>query len=85
VKASSSSIIQGYALYFFPPYHQITRAQPFDRGMMAVDAQATNNSTFQNERDIGKVAYYGACDYSKKHMDKTSINSLHGESIFMFT
>ncbi|MGC2382201.1 MAG: transposase, partial [Nitrososphaeraceae archaeon] len=47
--------------------------------------QAINNSTFQNERDIGKAVSDWSCDYNKKHRGKTSINSLHGESIYMFT
>ena len=29
--------------------------------------QAINNSTFQNERDIGKAVSDWACDYNKKH------------------
>ena len=47
--------------------------------------QAINNSTFQNESDIRKAVSDWACDYNKKHRGKTSINSLHGESIYMFT
>ena len=46
--------------------------------------QAINNSTFQNERDIGKAVSDWTCDYNKKHRGKISINSLHGESIYMF-
>jgi transposase len=47
--------------------------------------QAINNATFQNERDIGKAVSDWTCDYNKKHAGKTSINSLHGESIHVFT
>jgi transposase len=47
--------------------------------------QAINNSTFQDERDIGKAASDWTINYNKKHAGKTSINSLHGESIHMFT
>jgi transposase len=47
--------------------------------------QAINNATFQDECDIGKAVSGWACDYSKKHPGKTSINSLHGESIYVFT
>jgi len=47
--------------------------------------QAINNTTFQNERDIGKAVSDWARDYNKKHPGKTSINSLHEESIYMFT
>lgn len=47
--------------------------------------QAINNSTFENECDIGKAVSDWTCDYNKKHSVKTSINSLHGESIYMFT
>ena len=65
--------------------NEIARAQP-DRGKVAVDAQTSNKqSTFQNERDIGKAVSDWTCDYNKKHAGKTSINSLHGESIYMFT
>lgn len=46
--------------------------------------QAINNSTFLNERDIGKAVSDWTCDYNKKHMNKTSIISLHGENIFVF-
>ncbi len=46
--------------------------------------QAINNSTFLNERDIGKVVSDWTCDYNKKHRNKTSIISLHGENIFVF-
>ena len=47
--------------------------------------QAINNSTFQNEKDIGKVVSEWTYDYNKKHTDITSIISLHGESIDVFT
>ena len=47
--------------------------------------QAINNSTFQDERDIGKAVSDWTVNYNKKHTGKTSINSLHGESIHMFT
>ena len=47
--------------------------------------QAINNSTFENERDIGKAVSDWTINYNKKLVDKTSINSLHEESIFMFT
>jgi hypothetical protein len=48
--------------------------------------QAINNSTFENEHDIGKAAIYDwTFNYNKKHVGKMSINSLHEESIFMFT
>ena len=39
--------------------------------------QAINNSTFENEQDIGKVVYEWTCDYNQKHTAKTSIISLH--------
>jgi transposase len=47
--------------------------------------QAINNSTFENEQDIGKAVSGWTINYNKKHVGKTSINSLHEESIFMFT
>ena len=47
--------------------------------------QAINNSTFQDEHDIGKAVSDWTCDYNKKHAGKTSTISLHGESICMFT
>lgn len=47
--------------------------------------QAISNSTFLNEQDIGKAVSEWTCDYNKKHSWKTSIISLHGESINVFT
>jgi transposase len=47
--------------------------------------QAINNSTFTNEYDIGKAVSDWTVNYNKKHVSKTSINSLHEESICMFT
>jgi transposase len=47
--------------------------------------QAINNSTFENEQDIGKAVSEWAVDYNKKHTSKTSITSLQEESILMFT
>jgi hypothetical protein len=48
--------------------------------------QAINNSTFQNEQDIGKAALsYWTYDYNKKHAGKTSSISLQEESISVFT
>ena len=47
--------------------------------------QAIDNAAFQNEHDIGKAVSGWTCDYNKKHAGKTCINSLHGESICMFT
>ena len=47
--------------------------------------QAINNSTFRNEHDIGKAVSDWTVNYNKKHVGKMSINSLHTESIYMFT
>lgn len=47
--------------------------------------QAINNSTFENEQDIGKAVSEWAVDYNKKHAVKTSSISLHEESIYVFT
>jgi transposase len=47
--------------------------------------QAINNSTFTNEFDIGKAVSDWTVNYNEKHVGKTSINSLHEESICMFT
>ena len=47
--------------------------------------QAINNSTFENEQDIGKAISEWAVDYNKKHTFKTSSISLHEESIYVFT
>lgn len=47
--------------------------------------QAINNSTFLNERYIGKVVSDWTCNYNKKHAGKTSTISLQGESIQVFT
>jgi hypothetical protein len=53
---------------------------------MWMQLQAINNSTFENEHDIGKAAISDwTINYNKKHVGKMSINSLHEESIFMFT
>ena len=47
--------------------------------------QAINNSTFENEQDIGKAVSEWTVDYNKKHRFKTSSISLQEESILMFT
>ncbi len=47
--------------------------------------QAINNSTFRNENDIGKAISDWTCNYNKKHVDRITINSLHKESIHVFT
>jgi transposase len=53
---------------------------------MWMQRQAINNSTFENEYGIGKaVVSDWTINYNKKHVGKTSINSLHEESIIMFT
>jgi transposase len=52
---------------------------------MWMQRQAINNSTFENEHDIGKAVSDWTINYNKKHVGKMSINSLHEESIFMFT
>ncbi len=52
---------------------------------MDAQRQSIINSTFENERDIGKADSDRTCDYNNKHeSNKTSIISLHGEIIFMF-
>ena len=43
---------------------------------MDAQRQAINNSTFENERDIGEAVYDWTCDYNKKHATKTSTISL---------
>jgi len=53
---------------------------------MWMHRQAINNSTFENEQDIGKaVVSDWAVDYNQKHTAKTSIISLHEGSIHKFT
>jgi transposase len=47
--------------------------------------QAINNSTFENQQDIGKAVSEWAVEYNKKHTSKTSSISLQEESILMFT
>jgi hypothetical protein len=48
--------------------------------------QSINNSTFQNDHDIGKASVsYRTVNYNRKHVGKTSINSLHVENIDMLT
>jgi hypothetical protein len=52
---------------------------------MWMQRQAINNSTLENEQNIGKAASDFIINYNKKHVGKMSINSLHEKSIFMFT
>ena len=47
--------------------------------------QAVNNSTFENEQDIGKAVSDWTNDYNKKHRIKTSTISLQEGSIHVFT
>lgn len=47
--------------------------------------QAINNSTFENEQDMGKAVSGWTVNYNKKHSFKTSSISLQEESIQMFT
>ena len=54
-------------------------------GYVWMQRQAINNSTFENEYFIGKAVSDWTINYNKKHVSKMSINSLHEESIFMFT
>ena len=56
------------------------------RWMWMQQRQAINNSTYENEQDIGKAMVSDlTINYNKKHVGKMSINSLHEESIYMFT
>jgi transposase len=52
---------------------------------MWMHRQAINNSTFQNEHDIGKAVSDWTVNYNKKHVYKTSIISLQEDSIYEFT
>jgi len=52
---------------------------------MWMHRQAINNSTFENEQDIGKAVSDWTVNYNKKHSFKTSSISLQEESIQMFT
>ncbi len=52
---------------------------------MWLHRQAISSSTFQNEHDIGKAVSDWTINYNKKHVGKMSINSLHKESIYLFT
>ena len=54
---------------------------------MAVDAQrqAINNSTFENEQDIGKAVSNWTNDYNTKHGIKANTIDLRKESIDVFT
>jgi transposase len=47
--------------------------------------QAVNNSTFENEQDIGKAVSDWTNDYNKKHRFKASTISLQKESMYQFT
>jgi hypothetical protein len=52
---------------------------------MVMDAhrQAVNNSTFENEQDIGKAVSDWTINYNKKHVGKRSIISLQKERVSM--
>ena len=52
---------------------------------MWMQRQAINNSTFKNEQDIGKAVSDWNINYNIKHVGKRCINSLHKESINVFT
>ena len=52
---------------------------------MWMHRQAINNSTFENEYDIGRAVSDWTVSYNEQYACKTSINSLHEESICMFT
>jgi len=47
---------------------------------MDAHRQAINNSTFENEQDIGKAVYDWTIDYNKKHAGKTSSIGLQEEA-----
>lgn len=47
--------------------------------------QAINNSTFENEQDIGKAVSNWTNDYNTKHKIKASTMGLQKESIDVFT
>ena len=52
---------------------------------LLVHRQAINNSTFENEQDIGKAVSDWTSNYNKKHAGKTSSISLQKVSIHVFT
>ena len=52
---------------------------------MWMHRQAINNSTFENEQDIGKAVSDWTINYNKKHVGKMSIISLQKQSINVFT
>ncbi len=52
---------------------------------LLMHGQTINNSTFENEQDIGKAVSGWTINYNKKHVDKTSIIILHEEGIHKFT
>ena len=47
--------------------------------------QAINNSTFENEQDIGKAVSDWTNDYNKKHRFKASTRNLQKECMYQFT
>jgi transposase len=47
--------------------------------------QAINNSTFENEQDIGKAVSDWITDYNKKHRNKASTIILQKEGMCQFT
>ncbi len=51
---------------------------------MGAYRQPMNNSTFENEQDIGRAVYDWTVDYNKKHIIKTSIISLQEERPYVF-
>lgn len=44
-----------------------------------------NNTTFENEQDVGKAVSGWTINYNKRHASKTSTISLQEESIHVFT
>jgi transposase len=50
---------------------------------MWMHRQAVNNSTFENEQDIGKAVSDWTINYNKKHVGKMSIISLQKERVSM--
>ncbi|HXT84279.1 MAG TPA: transposase [Verrucomicrobiae bacterium] len=52
---------------------------------MWLHRQAINNSKFENEHDIGKAVSDWTVNYNRKHVNKTSITSLHEDGIYLFT
>ncbi|CAN5825518.1 hypothetical protein BH23THE1_BH23THE1_00600 [soil metagenome] len=86
-----SKIVKETLSRYYPRIHLVflsTRTPNLnliDVGWLWLHRQAINNSTFENEQEIGKTVSDWTRYYNKKHRFKASIISLQEESINVFT